>query len=83
MRWKVSHLAREKNAVLRVVMVAVMVMPVMAPVVARRLRLRSHRSEQEQEQGSEKKLFHTLRVPPENDLCDNPPKSKFRSGHSQ
>ncbi len=59
---------REKNAVLRVVMVAVMVMPVMAPVVARRLRLRSHRSEQEQEQEAKRGFFHTLRVPPENDL---------------
>jgi hypothetical protein len=44
--------------------VVMMRMPMMTPMVARRLRLRSHRGQQKQEQGSEKKLFHILRLPP-------------------
>jgi hypothetical protein len=64
-------------------MVVVMVASVMSPMVVRRLRLRGHRGQQERQQGSEKKLFHILRVTSGNDLCDSPPKSKFRSGHIQ
>jgi hypothetical protein len=68
MRWKVSHAARRKKYrspfyVLGVVRVVVVMTPVMSAMVVRRLRLRSHRGQQEQEQGSEKKLFHILRVP--------------------
>jgi hypothetical protein len=64
------------------VMVVVM-MPVMAPMVVRRLRLRSHRGQQEHEQRSKEKLFHTMRVTSGNDLCDSSPISKSRSGHTQ
>jgi hypothetical protein len=42
--------------------VMVAVASVMVPMVVRRLRLRGHRDQQEQQQGSEKKLFHILRV---------------------
>jgi hypothetical protein len=45
-------------------MVVVMRTAVMTPMVMRRLRLRSHWGQQKQEQGSEEKLFHILRVPP-------------------
>lgn len=45
-------------------MVVVMRTAVMTPMVMRRLRLRSHWGQQKQEQGSEEKRFHILRVPP-------------------
>ena len=64
-------------------MVVMVVAPVMSPMVVRHLRLRSHRGQQEQQQRSEKKLFHILRVTSGNDLCESPSTSKFRSGHIQ
>jgi hypothetical protein len=45
-------------------MVVMMRTPVMTSMMVRRLRLRSHRGQQEQKQGSEEKLFHILRLPP-------------------
>jgi len=64
-----------------VVVVMVMVTP-MIPVV-RRLRLRSHGGQQEQQQRSEKELFHTLRLTSGSEMRDNHVKPKSRSGHTQ
>jgi hypothetical protein len=62
-------------------MMVVMVTPMMA--IVRCLRLRSHRGQQEQQQGSEEKLFHVLRIPSNSEMRDHSPQSKMRSGHTQ
>jgi hypothetical protein len=72
-----------RNLVLRMVVMVVMMTPVMAPMAVRRLRLRSHRGHQKQQQRSEEKLFHTLRIPSNSEMSANPPQPKTQSGHTQ
>jgi hypothetical protein len=64
-------------------MMVVMVMPVMTPMVMARLRLRGHWGQQKQEQGSEEKLFHALRISSGSGMRDNPPQRNICSGHNQ
>ena len=64
-------------------MVMVVVTPMMSSAVVCRLRLRGHWGQQEQQKGSEEKLFHVLRIPSANEMHDNPPTPKVRRVHIQ